>query len=153
MLLPSRRHSHQGQVPHSHVGPAERRDASSIPPDDAADGEEPAKTYTCDRHIGDEGTKCGRQFSSTRALLMHQRFSKLPNHSYRTWLPKLCPANQCIMCNTCFSDKKNTLDHMKRSWRQGRCISDNTALPHPLRHPQATTMRCTRVCGGRLERT
>jgi hypothetical protein len=98
--------------------------------------------FTCDI-CDDDGKPCGKTFASNKGLLMHQRFSNLANHGYRTWLSKLCPTNMCIMCGTCFSNKKNSLDHMTRSWKQGRCIKENTALPHTFIPPRQ--LRCA-VC-------
>ena len=112
----------------------------SVPPEgEVAEGTQQERLFTCD--ICDEGGKtCGKKFASNKGLLMHQRFSKLANHGHRTWLSKLCPTNMCIMCGTCFSSKKNSLDHMTRSWKQGRCIKENTALPHSFIPPRQ--LRC-----------
>ena len=86
-----------------------------------------------------EGSECGRKFATIRQLRAHQRFAKLEGHGARHLLTTLVTSNSCVICNTTFRSVHEAGLHLERSWRQGRCIKDNTKHPYqsidpPTRH-------------------
>ena len=84
------------------------------------------KNYVCNlRH--DDGSRCGAVFSTLNQLTTHMSASKKTGHGVKQLVAHLCLDNQCLFCNTTFRTREDTVYHMARSYRQGRCIQDNTA--------------------------
>ena len=97
--------------------------------------------FACDA-LKEDGTPCGKEFPTYRALKAHQNFTVGGRHGERDKINRLTVTNQCMLCSSTFASRIVAMRHVAGACKHGRCITDRAVNEHELIVPDLKCPEC-----------